>query len=200
MTAETEYLTIKAYQTEYSALLDLAIPHKYWDHWAGFYDDARQWIGTVLYDLELNYDAWAPWFADCVAALSPLKTWTTNQTVAVLALSNWIGSASTTVEPLPVLSARAVAAQFALRGEGVSGPKLTAFARNLRGDYSIATIDRHMLDMVKAKPSEVLTCQHALAFAAQDHDLDAATAQAGLWGYWRAVKGYATYGLQKGLF
>ena len=102
---------ISAYQTEYSALLDLAIPHKYWDHWAGFYDDARQWIGTVLYDLELDNWYWPERFPACVAALSPLKTWTANQTVAVLALSNWVDSGCNTVAPLPVLTKRAAAAE-----------------------------------------------------------------------------------------
>lgn len=129
--------------------------------------------------------------AYCVAAISPMKKWDENLRLTDLVLDFAYGTGT----HLPLMRKRADAAMNALvYGEVPSGPKVSCFARNIAGDLTAVTIDRHMMDMAESKDIE--GCKRAVTDLCTHYDtLWPAQVQAVLWYTWRRLKGYAAYEL-----
>lgn len=125
--------------------------------------------------------------AYCVAAISPMKKWDENLRLTDLMLEHMDGG------PMPPLMMKRYEAAFAALTHGAvpTGPKVSCFARNIAGDLSIVTVDRHMMDM--AECANVHECQSAVRRVADRHALWPAEAQAVLWYVWRRLKGYEAY-------
>lgn len=74
----------------------------------------------------------------------------------------------------------------ALRGQPLSGPKVSAFERNLHGDWRVPTIDVHMLRLLALPGSyavQVERAQGIVAMVAAHLEWTPAEAQACLWAY-----------------
>jgi hypothetical protein len=150
-----------------------------------FYRDAWSWCTsrTQLYGLPARDIAY------CVAAISPMKKWDENLRLTDLMLRHVVlGEAKP-----PLMSKRYEAAYNALAYRlPPTGPKVSAFARNIAGDLTVVTVDRHMMDMAECK--DVAECAMAVARVADStRDLWPAEVQAILWYTWRRLKGYEAY-------
>lgn len=79
----------------------------------------------------------------------------------------------------------------ALAGEQLSGPKVSAFERNLLGDESVVTVDVHMFRLfdTEPKPAHIPRVSAGVEFVARLLDWTPAQAQAALWVYQRGPRG-----------
>ena len=173
-----------------------AVDHEHSDVWAAFYPAAHAFAVGLAED-------WPPLAsdhtADCIAALSPQVAWDYNMTLAARAVELYRQGD----HDLRGLSGQTKAnirnAASALNGTGPgNGPKVNAFARNIRGDWSVVCVDRHMLDAAGFDPKKSTTKTRAevarrVTVAARRFDTEPATMQALIWGWWRFNKGYSTY-------
>lgn len=187
--------------------------------WARFYPDAWVWCVGVAGEAYPETDVIpleerAGRVADCVAALSPLKPWDQNLAMAERAVEWHVSHAPRAVTTgafvrdaaahVGAMVSRAAAALVALEGGGPgTGPKVSAFAANIRGDYDRVTIDRHMLAMllpdVQPTPKRVRDVADAVR-AGWEYRAGAvrswrspAELQAILWGWHREQKGLPAY-------
>jgi hypothetical protein len=137
--------------------------------------------------------------SDCIAALSPQVAWDYNMTLAARAVDLYARGD----HDLRGLSGQTKAnirnAASALNGNGPgNGPKVNAFARNIRGDWSVVCVDRHMLvcagyDDKRPTVRSRADVARRVTLAADRFDLAPATMQALIWGWHRHSKGYQTY-------
>lgn len=146
-------------------------------YWARFYTDAYIWCQGVAAELWPDaVDVITPRIADCVETVGPMTS-------------------------------RKQAAGNALRGFGPGdGPKVSAFAANIRGDLDTrVTIDRHMLAMLCPElaptPKRVRDIETAFLSVYRGRGFTdpaartytPAESQAVLWGWWRERKGLPPY-------
>jgi hypothetical protein len=166
-----------------------------YERWVAFYPEGWRECVTIAtpspYPVERVCDA--------MAALSPQVSWDQNirlcRTAVTLASGvediNDAALVGTALADLKCLSNSRRNAVSALTGNGVSGPKVTCFAANLRGNMCAVTIDRHMKDIM---PGLTHTEQQVAVYrAAMRIGIWPAELQAVLWGYWRNLKGLKTY-------
>ena len=124
----------------------------------------NNWYSRVREEIEAQYGDDADLFCDLLAATSPRKQVGANWKLAAKVYCWW--------KDAPPISARHVAIPGviadlgvmqsmrpnvirALRGEELSGPKVRAFAANLKGDMSQVTVDVWMLRLFDYdKPTE----------------------------------------------
>ncbi len=160
--------------------------------WGAFYPEAWGWC----MGMGAKYDRDPRVVADVVAALSPMKGWDENRRLAEKALKlvrgvKTIKGFNSRLRALPAMQSRCDAVARALDGQGVTGPKVTAFAANIKGDMSIVTVDRHMHALTGL--SQVADASVAITAAAATVGRFPAEVQAITWGYHRHNKGYTTY-------
>ena len=179
--------------------------------WSSFYPAARAFAEGLAF---CNGDGIARWalkhaphtridwngrVCDCIAALSPQVAWDYNMTLATRAVQLFAAGDT----ELRGLSGQTKAnirnAASALNGTGPgNGPKVNAFARNIRGDWEVVTVDRHMLEAAGYDPKVVNRKTRAdvarrVTLAARTIGEAPATTQALIWGHHRYTKGYLTY-------
>jgi hypothetical protein len=137
--------------------------------------------------------------ADCIAALSPQVAWDYNMTLAARAVTLYAGGDRELRGLGGQTRANVKNAASALNGTGPGkGPKVNAFARNIRGDWTVVCVDRHMLTAAgydDKRPTNRTRADVArrVTIAADRFDLMPATMQALIWGWHRYTKGYMTY-------
>ncbi len=169
-----------------------ATTHPDFETWRSFYSDA--WSTTCR--MSVQYGRPYHVVADVIAALSPMKGWHENLRLAEEALKLTRGCKH---EPalrrrllnLKVMGSRRDAVVRALLGQGVSGPKVSAFAANIKGDMIKVTVDRHMHALTGL--SKVDDAALAITTAAATLNEFPAVVQAATWGIHRNRKGYETY-------
>lgn len=175
-------------------LFDYAVEHADYDRWRAFYHDA--WVHACDIATGTPFDPESVAFA--IAALSPNKGWTQNLNLARTAVAlacnaadhSDLSDVEDAIAPLGAMGSRKVAAAKALAWiEIPSGPKVSAFARNIAGDLRPVTVDRHMLDIFRGDETPEDWC----SMKATTTGLWPAEVQAVLWGAHRNLKGYATY-------
>lgn len=184
MITEATQRVIEAYQGAQS--------HPDHAHWGDFYPQAWAWCVRM----GAKYHRSPQIVADVVAALSPLRGWDQNLKLAERALRLTKGiktrrGLETRLRALPTMQRQRDAVARAIDGHGVSGPKVTAFAANIRGDMVAVTIDRHMMDLTQTQDINVAAT--AITAAALHLGKFPAEVQATTWGYHRHTKGYKTY-------
>ena len=165
--------------------------------WASFYPAAHAFAAGLW--RSNNCHGTIGDVCDCIAALSPQVAWDYNMTLATRAVQLY----NTGDTELRGLSGQTRAnvrnAASALNGNGPGkGPKVNAFARNIRGDWSVVCVDRHMLEAAghdAKKPTAKTRADVArrVTLAANHFDVAPATMQALIWGHHRFTKGYQTY-------
>lgn len=173
--------------------------------WASFYPAASA-FATGLVDTygDWNFRYTHSWDAhghvsDCIAALSPQVAWDYNMTLAARAVDLYVKGDRDLAGLAGQTKANIRNAASALQGYGPGkGPKVNAFARNIRGDWEVVCVDRHMLDAAgydANKPTRKTRADVArrVTLAARRYDMAPATMQALIWGYHRHTKGYQTY-------
>lgn len=175
--------------------------HELAEVWASFYPAAHAFAEGLAHSVPWEWHEYNVFrVCDCIAALSPQVAWDYNMTLATRAVQLY----ATGDTELRGLSGQTKAnirnAASALNGTGPGkGPKVNAFARNIRGDWGVVTVDRHMLEAAgyDAKRPTVRTradVARRVTLAARRIGEAPATTQALIWGWWRAQKGYQTYG------
>lgn len=174
-------------------LFDYAVEHPDYDRWRAFYHDA--WVHACDIAAGTPFDPEGVAFA--IAALSPNKGWTQNLNLARSAVAlacratdpSDLSDVEEVMLPLGAMGSRKIAAAKALAWlEIPSGPKVSAFARNIAGDLRPVTVDRHMLDIFPGGDAADWCVMKAMTTG-----LWPAEVQAVLWGAHRNLKGYATY-------
>lgn len=160
-----------------------------------------QWYslaGGWCIGLDADFDLEPGTTAGFMAALSPLNTWesqlayTPPNIAACLALIKSGHRAHEGIRGPGFFSNRDKAARI-LQGESpldvLGGDKVRAFYRNLTGDFSVVTIDRHALAICGWERSLTsgayarISC--AFKFAGEKFDLSGAEIQALTWSHWR---------------
>lgn len=113
-----------------------------------------QWYAQARTELQEIADAFAPYdvtlqdVAWIVATLSPNVSWETgqNQRSAIAFLSQWLGlPCEFSNSAYGPNIAKCVDYMLGKIDNAPSGPKVSAFYRNLLGDESVLTIDRHAM-------------------------------------------------------
>lgn len=146
----------------------------------------------------------AAWWARAVAALSPLKSWESNQHCALnlrkfLASLDYPRGRDLMDVEFPTIGAMGNPTVNALRalafGAKPTGLKTGAFAACIEGDLRQVCIDRHMaraggLDTDSPTATQVFDLQNAVLQAAEQVGEFPAVFQALVWGWWRDGKGY----------
>ena len=151
------------------------------------------WYTRIRTEIEAQYGDDADLFCDLLAACSPRRqvsaNWKladriyTHWTAVVLPVQDWSGTAW---EWLGVMTPMRPNVIRALYGEELSGPKVRAFAANLKGDHSQITVDVWMLklfnhDKPSAKGREEV-CKFVIR-AAEEMGCEPAEMQAELWAF-----------------
>lgn len=187
----------------YQPLFDEALKDPDCHHWSQFYRRARSYARYLAAEHRLPYER----VCDVVAVLSPMKSWPENLRLAhracEIVAKVWPKDdlfLPVDFKDLPVMRERRVAVARAFNGDGVSGPKVSAFAANIRGDLTQVTVDRHMLNAAgfEADNSTKHARERCVAWV---HDIEQpdrvynptdyypAEVQAIIWAYWRKKKG-----------
>jgi hypothetical protein len=145
---------------------------------ATWYEEAHN-LATTLATGDVDLER----AAAVIAALSPRTTWSRNVAGATLLL--------TTGDVLPGLIGRNVdtARRAAVDGfDALSGPKTSAFARNIAGDEESVTVDVWAARVVNVDPDAQLSRKgvyeavaHAYRLAARRRGVTPATMQATTW-------------------
>lgn len=170
-----------------------------------WYATARQWVR--FQSMHTPYDTRQ--VAAVVAVTSPGNGWNENMADAVAALSlHSAGLSASQARQARAFTCYPACLEKAWRildGEDaidvVRGPKVTAFWRNLCGDESVPTVDRHAITAAGFKPEEVEQVQRRVdwfngvkrqyVLLAERHGVTPAQAQAAIWVAEREnVKGY----------
>lgn len=179
-------------------------PNKVWEHardhplrplWQRFYNDAWR----TACDIAAGTPFEAETVAKVIAALSPMKPWDENVTLARRAVAvaatvedhsdyNAIREAVSGIGAMGTrLDATAKALAWQLHPPG---PKVSAFAYNIMGNLTFVTVDRHMMDIFGHDPE---ACRAYCLEKARAEGIWPAEVQAVLWGAWRDLKGYPAY-------
>jgi hypothetical protein len=184
----------------YRCVLEDARPTD-WKAGKEWYDSAHERISDAASKAaehsSLNAEHLTALFCDAVAVLSPMTDWDRNL-AAVDSLVRAYRDDYPDRWKFEVLSrhtaynSNAQRALNVLKGEArPSGPKVEAFAANLKGAEHAVTIDRHMLDVVdtfglkSATGNAIRSCKRAVRMVATLHDVTPRTAQATIWSYVR---------------
>jgi hypothetical protein len=120
----------------------------------------NNWYKRVRKEIELQYGDDADLFCDLLAATSPRKQVGANWKLAARVYKAWrvLGISDMTrhnMSLLGVMSSQQPNVIRALNREPLSGPKVRAFAANLKGDFSQVTVDIWMLRLFNYdKPTE----------------------------------------------
>lgn len=116
-----------------------------------WYAEAQEFARTLATATDYPLRA----IAGVIAALSPQQSWAINKSNARIAVDvhYMVGScASISLHTKPQMAK----VQRILDGETpesvLRGPKESAFSRNIQGDYSLGTIDRHAFTVAVGKP------------------------------------------------
>lgn len=165
----------------------MATPHAPND--AQWYLLAGEWADC----LDLDFDLAPRTAAGVIAALSPLQSWQAQVKFTPPSIAAWQSYNSPAAIRGPGFFSNKDKAHRILSGENpsevLSGDKVTRFYRNLCGDLSCVTIDRHMLTAAGWRkaltPGAYRRIEFAFRMAAEKFDLQPAEFQALVWNYWR---------------
>jgi hypothetical protein len=143
-----------------------------------WYDEARRMISAIaLATMRPEHMV-----ADLIAVLSPRAQWSRNVRVAIDMLNDPHN------RPSGVMQTLFKQAQGVLfNDKTANGPKTREFANALKGDYSAAPIDRHMLSAAgfngrnAPTPYQRRACQFAVKALAVQYGIEPARMQAILW-------------------
>ncbi len=146
------------------------------------YAHVAKWYSEIAEYIRANYE-YPDLFCDILAATSPLVAISRNWRVANHIYKHW-----TAVKGLDLsqcMRTHAPNVRRAIRGEPLSGPKVSAFAANLKGDMSQVTIDVWMLRYYGIEGSVTKKVYTELAARvkseAQEHGYAPAEYQAIIW-------------------
>jgi len=161
---------------------------------ARWYDYSGQWCN----ELDRGFCLKPGTVAGFVAALSPLNSWDSQLKYTPPSLQNGLaliagGDAPHSGISGPGFFANRDKAARILSGEKpldvLGGDKVRSFYRNLTGDGSAVTIDRHSLAIVglgeTCTPKQYAQVSKAYVLAGKRLDLTGAECQALTWNYWR---------------
>jgi hypothetical protein len=156
--------------------------------------DGADWYVRARAGIEARFGADADLFCDLVAATSPQVDVGVNVRLAEEALR-----AHRAGRPQkPYLPCHAGNIDRALKGEPLSGPKVRAFARALKGDTSAVVVDTWMLraagDLSVYRPSSYRIVDRAVRLVAEWESIPETEVQARVWlahrnANWTAKKG-----------
>jgi len=123
-------------------------------------------------------------FCDLLAATSPRKQVKANWRVALRVYNAY--KAGTEIPRTGLMPAHTQNVMRALRGHELSGPKVSAFAANLKGDHSRVTIDVWVLRYFKIGKKRITAKQYIelekkIQRLARRHKLSPAAYQAKIW-------------------
>lgn len=154
----------------------------------------NNWYQRVRKEIEFHYGADADLFCDLLAATSPRKQVSANWKLAdsiyrwwmdrVPDLNEWGLYERIKLKQLGLMETHENNVRRALERRELSGPKVRAFAANLKGDYDQVTVDVWMLRLFGYdKPSAEArkkVCKHVIR-AAEEIGCSPAEMQAEMW-------------------
>lgn len=166
-----------------------------------FYEDAGQWLNL----LDADFDLAPGTAAGFVAALSPLNLWEDQLRFTPPSIAACLALIKSGNHPLPGIRGQGFLANRdkacrILLGESpldvLGGDKVRAFYRNLTGDYTCVTIDRHAIAATgyagkglssAGVPTSKLyrRLEFVYRFAGERFNLTGPECQAIVWCYWR---------------
>jgi len=159
-------------------------------------ESKRNWYQNAREALQNNFGDDADLVADIIASLSPQQSVKLNLIMALQIYNEWIASGRALDDKtLGKLARRADLAcrkdnlKRALRREALSGYKVKNFASNLKGDYSVATIDTWMMQFADVNGASGYQKLLHLAYNAKIRHVaglmawEPAEVQAGVWAF-----------------
>ncbi len=142
------------------------------------------WYTSARRTIETLYGDDADLFCDILAATSPRKQVRANWNVAVRILTAYKNGE--TIPEKSLLPNHRGNLKRTFRGEELSGPKVQAFAANLKGDFNRVTIDIWVLRFFgikknKITPKQYIALEKAIQKLAKNRGLLPARYQAEIW-------------------
>lgn len=175
--------------------------HDEWSAGLTWYADSQAWISDLADETDLSPQV----VAGVVAALSPNNRWERNlEDARNVCLAVTADDAKDAFDAVSVatFNANKAKAWEILQGKGEnSGPKTRAFARNLSGDLSAVTVDRHAFNVAaagewivdkggpKITPKRYEIVAQGYTDVAQLFGIEPAQAQAIAWITWKRLVG-----------
>lgn len=149
----------------------------------------NDWYSRIRKEIEFQYGDDADLFCDLLAACSPRKQVSANWKLAdrIYRCQNYRNKWARTfnwLKKLGVMSSQVPNVLRALNGEELSGPKVKAFAANLKGDHNQITVDVWMLKLFNHDKLSVRGREEVCKFvirAAEEMGCEPAEMQAEMW-------------------